>query len=87
MLVQSEFSLAGIRWIKLDPSRAVTLGGNGGASNETWVTNPDLGKVDEVGFSDLMPGSGHGTGGYIHLGQIEVYGKPVARDATSSSNK
>jgi hypothetical protein len=85
MLVQSEFSLTGIRWIKLDPSRVVTLGGNGGASNEIWVTNPDLSKVDEVGFADLMPGSGHGTGGYIHLGQIEVYGKPVPRDAASNS--
>jgi hypothetical protein len=79
MLVQSEFPLTGIRWIKLDPGRVVTLGGNSGPSNETWVANPDLAKVDEVGFADLMPGSGHGTGGYIHLGQIEVYGKPVPR--------
>ena len=79
MLVQSEFSLAGMRWIKLDPGRVVTLGGTGGGSNEIWVANPDLSKVDEVGFADLMPGSGHGTGGYIHLGQIEVYGKPVPR--------
>lgn len=86
MLVQNEFALAGIRWIKLDPIRVVTLGGNSGPSNETWVTNPDLSKVDEVGFADLMPGSGHGTGGYIHLGTIEVYGKPVPRDAASSSN-
>jgi hypothetical protein len=45
-----------------------------------------LSKVDEVGFADLMPSSGHGTGGYIQLGQIEVYGKPIPRDATSSSN-
>lgn len=85
MLVRSEFALAGVRWIKLDPSRVVTLGGNGGPSNEIWVDNPDLSKVDEVGFADLMPGSGHGTGGYIHLGPIEVYGRPVPRDATSSS--
>ena len=84
MLVESEFSLAGIRWIKLDPERVVTLGLSGGVANEIWVNNPDLSKVDEVGFADLMPGSGHGTGGYIHIGQFEVYGKPVPRDATIS---
>ena len=84
MLVQSEFSLAGVRWIKLDPMRVVTVNsGGGGGSNEIWVPNPDLSKVDEVGFADLMPGSGHGTGGYIHLGSIEVYGKPVPRAATN----
>ena len=84
MLVQSEVALAGIRWIKLDPDRVVTLGLSGGVANEIWVNNPDLSKVDEVGFADLMPGSGHGTGGYIHLGQFEVYGKPVPREATIS---
>src|ERR1700726_4296613 len=45
ILSQSEFSLAGIRWLKLDPARVVTLGGNNGPSNETWVPNPDLSKV------------------------------------------
>ena len=39
----------------------------------------DLTKVDAVGFADLMPGSGHGYGGYIGMGPIEVYGKPVPR--------
>ena len=85
MLAQSEFALAGVRWVKLDPVRVVTLGGNSGPSNETWVPSPDLSKVDEVGFADLMPGSGHGTGGYIHLGTIEVYGKPVPRAASTST--
>ncbi len=84
MLVQSEVALAGVRWMKLDPDRVVTLGLSGGVANEIWVTNPDLSKVDEVGFADLMPGSGHGTGGYIHIGQFEVYGKPVPREATIS---
>jgi len=82
MLTQTEFSLSGIRWIKLDPARVVTVNSGaagGGGANEIWVLNPDLSKVDEVGFADLMPASGHGTGGYIHVGQIEVYGKPVAR--------
>lgn len=85
MLVQSEFVPAAIRWIKLDPERVVTLGGTGAPFNEIWIANPDLSRVDEVGFADLMPGSGHGTGGYIHLGTIEVFGRPVPRAATSSS--
>jgi hypothetical protein len=87
MLTMSEFSLTNVRWIKLDPERVVTV--NGGAAtanpnNEIWMPNPDLSKVDEIGFADLMPGSGHGTGGYIQLGAIEVYGKAVPRDTASS---
>ena len=84
MFAVREFSLADVRWIKLDPNRVVTLGFNGPA-NQIWINNPDLSKVDEVGFVDLMPGSGHGTGGYIHLGTIEVYGKAVPRETTTSS--
>lgn len=86
MLTTSEFALSGVRWIKLDPMRVVTLNNGASPNNEIWVPNPDLSKVDEVGFADLMPGSGHGTGGYIHLGTIEVFGKPVPRAATSASN-
>jgi hypothetical protein len=37
-----------------------------------------LSKIDEIGFTDLIPGSGHGQGG-IQLGGIEVYGKTVTR--------
>jgi hypothetical protein len=85
MFAVREFSLADVRWIKLEPNRVVTLGVNGGPANQIWVNNPDLSKVDEVGFADLMPGSGHGTGGYIHLGTIEVYGKAVPRETTTSS--
>jgi len=82
MLTQTEFSLSGVRWIKLDPARVVTVNSGaagGGGANEIWVLNPDLSKVDEVGFADLMPASGHGTGGYVHIAGIEVYGKPVPR--------
>lgn len=86
MVTQTEFSLSGMRWLKLDPERAVTLApGNSNpagtvlGANETWVVNPDLTKVEEFGFADLMPSSGHGTGGYIQVGDVEVYGKPVPR--------
>ncbi len=77
-----DFSLANIRWIKLDPERVVTVPPGPVSGNPNfgiWVTNPDLSKIDEIGFTDLMPGSGHGQGGYIQLGGIEVYGKTVAR--------
>jgi hypothetical protein len=87
-LTLSEFSLTNVRWIKLDPDRVVTVNSGPAAANpnnEIWVPNPDLSKVDEIGFVDLMPGSGHGTGGYIQLGRIEVYGKTVPRTTTSSS--
>ena len=87
-LTLSEFSLTNVRWIKLDPDRVVTV--NMGAAtanpnNEIWVRNPDLSKVEEIGFADLMPGSGHGTGGYIQLGKIEVYGKPIPRATEASA--
>ena len=48
-----------------------------------WVEHPDLSKVDEVGFVDLIPGSGHGPGGWSDVAWIEVYGKPVKRDTSS----
>jgi len=69
----SEFTLAESRWIKLDIDRVVTRG--------NWLDRRevDLSKVDEVGFTDLMPGSGHGDGGFMDMGWIEVYGKPVPR--------
>ena len=45
---------------------------------QSWAS-PDLSRVDEIGFADLLPGSGHGWGGFVNVGRIEVYGKPVAR--------
>jgi len=67
----NEISYADVRWLKLDIARVVTVG--------NFVENVDLSKVDEIGFADLMPGSGHGPGGWSDVAQIEVYGKPVAR--------
>ena len=67
----ADVSIADVRWMKLDAERVVTVG--------NWVEHPDLKKVDEVGFADLMPGSGHGPGGYVNVGRIEVYGTPVKR--------
>jgi len=85
MLLQSEVPLGAIRWIKLDPKRVVTMGLPAAPFNEIWVPNVDLSRVDEVGFVDLMPASGHGTGGYIHISEFRVYGRAVPRTATTSS--
>ena len=68
---ENEITPVDVRWLKLDIARVVTVG--------TWIDHPDLKKVDAVGFADLMPGSGHGAGGYINVGRIEVYGTPVKR--------
>ena len=69
-----EIAYTGMRWYGLDPNKVIVL---------VEVVNPDLSKVDEVGFADLIPGSGHGTGGWVHVGSLEVYGKAVPRGAGS----
>jgi hypothetical protein len=68
---EDEFSLSDVRWLRLDIDKVLTKG--------NFVEKPDLSKVDEVGFADLMPASGHGPGGWADVGKIEVYGKPVRR--------
>ena len=85
----SEVSLSEVRWLKLDPNRGVTLG--------NWVQNPNLSKVDEVGFFDVIPGSGvrvegvpveklpnAPVGGWIAMSAFELWGKPVAREVKVS---
>jgi hypothetical protein len=72
----SDFSIAEVRWIKLDIDKVLTKG--------NWVEHPDLSKVDEVGFTDLLPGSGHGPGGWSDVAWFEVYGKPVKREAATN---
>ena len=67
----SEISFADVHWLKLDVTRVVTQG--------LLTDKIDLSKVDEIGFADLTPGSGHGAGGWSDVAQLEVYGKPVAR--------
>src|SRR5438093_8142266 len=69
--LQSDFSLADIRWLRLDLNGVVTKG--------NFVDKPDLTRVDEIGFVDLLPGSGHGAGGWIDVATIEVFGKSVKR--------
>ncbi len=70
-----EFSMADLRWRVLEMEPYIMTS----TKKSNWITNPDLSKVDEIGFVDLMPGSGHGNGGFSDLAWMEVYGNPVKR--------
>jgi hypothetical protein len=70
----TEFPLADVRWRGLDMGRGVVE-----AIDGQWKRDPDLSRVDELGFTDLMRGSGGGPGGGTRVDWIEVYGNPVPR--------
>jgi hypothetical protein len=68
--VVSEVTFDDQRWFQLDPGKVVTM---------KEVGNPDLSRVDEIGFVDLMPGGGHGFAGCSNVSWIEVYATPRKR--------
>jgi hypothetical protein len=68
--VVSEVTFDDQRWFQLDPMKVVTT---------REVGNPDLSRVDEIGFVDLMPGGGHGFAGCSNVSWIEVYAAPRKR--------
>jgi hypothetical protein len=76
--VDSEFQLVDVRWRNLNIETVTE------ARDGYWVDFPDLSRVEEIGFTDLMRGSGHGSGGGSRLDWIEVYGKPVPRAAKAA---
>jgi hypothetical protein len=63
-----EFNLGDVRWRRLDIKRVV---------EGDWVKAPDLSRIDEIGWTDLMPGGG--SAACSRLDWIEVYGKPISR--------
>ena len=63
---ETEFRIADIRWRELNIETV---------TEAAWVENPNLSKVSEVGFTDLMAGGG--TPASSRLDWIEVYGKAV----------
>jgi hypothetical protein len=67
----TEIALGELRWRRIDPKRMLTVG--------DWLPSVDLSKVDEIGYVDLIPGSGHGQGGWSDVATVEVYGKAVKR--------
>lgn len=76
---ETEFAFTDVRWHFLNIEKVVTT------KTSDWAPPPDLSKVDEVGFTDLMPGAaadrGHGTSGASRIDWIEIYGAPVPRHA------
>jgi hypothetical protein len=66
-----EFYPAEVHWMALDPATLTTKG--------QLLSKVDLSRVDEIGFVDLTPGSGHGAGGFSNVGWIEVYANGVSR--------
>jgi hypothetical protein len=81
--VVSEIQLVDVRWRRLDINNVIEAG------DGYWVDYPDLSRVEEIGFTDLMRGAGHGSAGGSRLDWIEIYGKPVPRNgaATKSSSR
>jgi len=74
---ETEFCFCDVRWHYLNIEKVVTT------KTSDWVEKVDLSRVDEVGFTDLMPGAaadnGHGTSGASRVDWIEVYANAVPR--------
>ena len=70
------------RWRALNPETVAEARAKRGEG--LWKYDVDLSKVDEIGFTDMMAGAGHGAQGNVAVDWIEVYGNPVKRDVTSS---
>jgi len=74
--VESEIQLYDVRWRTLDIENVVE------GREAQWVDKPDLSRVEEIGFTDLMRGAGHGSGGGSRIDWIQVTGKPVPRSSS-----
>lgn len=71
--VESEIQLVDVRWRNLDIQNVVE------GREAQWVDKPDLSRVEEIGFTDLMRGAGHGSGGGSRVDWIQVTGNAVPR--------
>jgi hypothetical protein len=71
---ETEFFLEDIpRWRAMNPQTADMMRG------ANWKKEIDLSKVDEIGFTDLSGGAGHGAEGNSAIDWLEVYGTPIKR--------
>ena len=77
--VESEFLLGDVRWRTLDVTNVVE------GREARWIDDADLSRVEEIGFTDLMRGAGHGSGGGSRVDWIQVTGKPVPRAAARTA--
>ena len=73
----SDLVIADLRWREVDTK---TMNDINPPRNAPWLPQPDLSQVSEIGFTDLMAGSGHGRqAGSSRVDWIEVYGTRVAK--------
>jgi hypothetical protein len=77
--LETEFVLSNLRWLRLDLDRVITVAVGPGIPYYDQFRTLDLSKVDEIGYADLTPGSGHGAGGWVNLAKFEVYGTAIRR--------
>ena len=63
-----EFNVSDIHWRQLDIKKIL---------EGPWEQKPDLSRVDEIGWTDLM--SGGGSNACSRVDWIEVYGTPIPR--------
>lgn len=64
----TEFNISDLQWMTLDIDNIL---------EKKWIINPDLTKVEEIGWTDLMRGGG--TDASSRLDWIEVDGYPVEK--------
>jgi hypothetical protein len=76
--VESQIQIADVRWRPLNIENVVE------GRVDKWVENANLSRVEEIGFTELMRGGGHGSAG-SRIDWIEVYGKPVPRVASGAT--
>jgi hypothetical protein len=70
------------RWRPINPDTVAEARAKPGEG--LWRYNVDLSKVDEIGFTDMMAGAGHGAQGNVAVDWMEIYGNAVPRTATAS---
>jgi hypothetical protein len=68
----TEMAFADMRWMRLNAAKVAPTG--------NILATADLSAIDEIGFVDLMPGSGHGPGGWADVAQIELYANAKPRE-------
>lgn len=67
----NEFRVSDLKWMVFNTESGITRG--------VLLDDVDLSRVDEIGFTDLQPGAGHGFGGWSDVGAIRVYANAVPR--------
>ncbi|MFB3828669.1 MAG: hypothetical protein ACE15B_18010 [Bryobacteraceae bacterium] len=65
---ECEFNIQDLRWRQLNIKTVI---------EGKWVDKPDLAKVDEIGWTDLMTGGG--SDACTRIDWVEVYARPVPR--------